>query len=318
MAAVLCATLAGLSCGGPPPEPMLTFFNGRLGLSVSYPASWETQQAEQDGVWYRYFLAPPSGTGTKPAVAVTLLSGSLEGTLSEYADVYLVGNTLTSSRKEDRTGATGHSYQFDSADGSRRHSLLLLREDQRVYGLYAQGEAPLFERHLPRLEEMFGSLTLERPASYPLERNDRFGLSLRMPPSWRASRSFSGGDRLLMQFTSPALAAEDDGRTVHAALTVTVESLPEGGDLESFYTSARERLGPAFDVWRHEPWGDGYRDLMHAETSMAASREKRFYRVSGGRGYTLSFVARDDVFHLVSTWFDMIAGTLKAGAEVTE
>jgi len=165
---------------------------------------------------------------------------------------------------------------------------------------------------------MFGSLTLERPASYPLQRNDRFGLSLRMPPSWRASRSFSGRDRLLMQFTSPALAAEDDGRTVHAALTLTVESLPEESDLESFYTSARERLNPSFDVWRHEPWGDGYEDLMHTETSMASSREKRFYRVSGGRGYTLSFVGRDDVFHLVSSWFDTIAGSLKVGSEVTQ
>ncbi len=73
-------------------------------------------------------------------------------------------------------------------------------------------------------------------------------------------------------------------------------------------------LGDGLD----KPWKDGYVDLMHTETSMAASREKRFYRVSGGRGYTLSFVARDDVFHLVSSWFDTIAGSLKTGSEVTE
>ncbi len=316
--AVLFATLAGLACGGPPREPMLTFFNGRFGLSVTYPSSWETQQAEQGEVWHRYFLAPPSGSGAKPAVTVTLLAGSLEGTLSEYAEGYIAGNTLVSSHKEDRAGATGQSYRFSSADGSRRHRLLLLQEGQRVFGLHAQGEAPLFERQLATLEEMFASLTLERPASYPLQRNDEFELSLGVPPSWRATRNFSGRDRLLMQFTSPALAAEEDGLTVHAALTVTVESLPEGSDLESFYTSARERLGPSFDVLRHRPWGDGYVDLMHTETSITSLRDKRFYRVSGSRGYTLSFVARDDVFYLASGWFDTIAGSLRTGSEVTE
>jgi hypothetical protein len=38
---------------------------------------------------------------------------------------------------------------FTSPDGATRHSLLLLQEESNVYGLYSQGEAPLFERQFP-------------------------------------------------------------------------------------------------------------------------------------------------------------------------
>jgi hypothetical protein len=43
---------------------------------------------------------------------------------------------------------------------------------------------------------------------------------------------------------------------------------------------------------------------------VAVSRAKRFYLAGGGRGYTLSCEARDDVFHTVSRWCDAIAETL--------
>jgi hypothetical protein len=63
-------------------------------------------------------------------------------------------------------------------------------------------------------------------------------------------------------------------------------------------------------------WGDGYADVMQTETPLSASRLKRFYRVAGGRGYSLAFEAREDVFHGVAPWFDLIAGTLKVGPEL--
>ena len=53
----------------------MTYFNGDHGVSLRHPASWRTDQAEQDGVWYRYFLAPPAGPQNRPPVSVTLLSG---------------------------------------------------------------------------------------------------------------------------------------------------------------------------------------------------------------------------------------------------
>lgn len=247
---------------------------------------------------------------------MTLLAGPLSGGFEDYAQTYLAGNTVVASRDEARPGARGRSYTFQSADGQTRHSLLLLQEEGRVYGVYAQGEAGLFEHHSSVLEEMARSLTLERPASYPEVRSDKFAFSLRVPPSWRSTQSFSGGGTYLMQFKSPALGADPNRQTVHASLTVTVETIPGPGDLETFYTGTQQRLGEAFLILNHSPWQGGYVDVMGSETPVAVSRMKRFYRAAEGRGYSLSFETREDVYPRVHRWYDTIAMTLKIGPEL--
>jgi hypothetical protein len=220
-----------------------------------------------------------------------------------------------SSRDEERQGARGKSYIFSSPDRAMRHSLLLLKEDGRVYGLYAQAEAGLFERHAPELDEMQRSLSLERPSTYSEERNDKAGFSIRIPPSWRSARSFSGGGTFLTQFTSPPIGVDKD-QTIHASLTVTVEPIRDEGDLASFYAAARDKQGDAFQLLSHAPWRGGYVDMLRTETPVAVTRLKRFYLVDKGRGYTLSFETRDDVYVRVSRWYDMIAATLKTGSEL--
>jgi hypothetical protein len=55
---------------------------------------------------------------------------------------------------------------------------------------------------------------------------------------------------------------------------------------------------------------------MQTETPIAVSRVKRYYQVAGERGYCLAFESRDDVFPRAARWYDLIAGTLKAGSEV--
>jgi hypothetical protein len=117
-----------------PAETFVTYFSGDHGLSIRYPGSWKTEQAEQDGVWYRYFLGPPAGPQRKPVVSATLLVGALGGSLEDYAQTYLAGNTLASSREESRGEARGKSYFFSSADGSTRHRLLLLEQQGKVTG----------------------------------------------------------------------------------------------------------------------------------------------------------------------------------------
>jgi hypothetical protein len=309
--------LAGASgaCRGSSQDILITYFNGDYRLSVRYPASWRTDQAEQDGMWYRYFLGPPTGTQRKPAVSVTLFAGPLAMPLDEYAQKYLAGNPPSSSRDEVRAGARGKAYRFTSAGGATRHSLLLLQEGARVYGLYSQADAPLFERYLPTIDEMERGFTLERSETYPEVRNDKLRFSLRVPPSWRSSRSFSGSGTYLTQFTSPPLAA-DRRETVHASLTLTVEPLPGNATVEGFYNEAVRKLGDPFKVLSHTPWNGGYADVLWVETPMAVSRNKRFYRMAEGRGYTLAFEARDDAYPRVIKWCDMIASTLKVGSEV--
>jgi hypothetical protein len=312
--AVLLAGAVG-ACRGSSQDILITYFNGDYGLSVRYPASWRTDQAEQEGMWYRYFLGPPTGTQRKPAVSVTLFAGPLAIPLEEYAQKYLAGNPPSTSRDETRAGARGKAYRFASASGATRHSLLLLQEGPRVYGLYSQADAPLFERYLPTIDEMERSFTLERPETYPEVRHDKLRFSIRVPPSWRSSRSFSGGGTYLTQFTSPPLAA-DRRETVHASLTLTVEPLPGNATVEGFYNEAMRKLGDPFKVLSHTPWNGGYADVLWVETPMAVSRNKRFYRMAEGRGYTLAFEARDDAYPRVSKWCDMIASTLKVGSEV--
>jgi hypothetical protein len=357
-----------VACGGRREEPYLTYFSPEHALTLRYPSSWKTEQAQQDGVWYRYFLAPPTGPERKPAVSVTLIAGPLGVSLDQYAQTYLAGNTVQTSRDETRPGAKGKFYLFASPDGKMRQSLLLLEEGAAarvglppmpkpkpkpsasaasppagtrtsvtvrpsptpiptpaapsapasawVYGLYAQGEATAFESQLPVVEEMAKSLTLERPALYPEEPNRELAFSLRVPPSWRSTRTFSGGGTFLKQYTSPAFDTEKQ-QTVHASLTLTVEPAPGDGSAEAYQKATMDKLGEAFVVLTHAPWRDGYVDVLHSETQMAVSRSRRYYRTAAGRGYSLALEARDDIYPRVWHWCDMIAATLEVGPEVT-
>lgn len=316
VARALLLLLAAASCRSAPREPLITYFNGNHLLSIQYPSSWRSEETVQEGVWYRYFLAPPAGPKRKPAVSVTLLVGARGGSVEEYAQSYLTGNTVLRTRDETRGPASGKSFLFQSGDGAIRYSLLLLKEDERVYGLYAQGEPEHFERNLNVLEEMARSLTLERPASYPEQRNQRFAFAIRMPASWKETRQFSGAGSFLLQYRSPALAADRDRDPVHASLTLSVEPIPDRGGIQEYYDSTRSKLGESIQLLSHNKWKDGYADVMRTETSVTVSRVKRFYRADSGRGYSMTFEARDDVFGRVSRWSDLIADTLKVGAEL--
>ena len=52
---------------------------------------------------------------------------------------------------------------------------------------------------------------------------------------------------------------------------------------------------------------------MRIETPVAISYVKRFYFAEGGRGCSLTFEAREDVFPRASRWADFIASTLRFG-----
>ena len=309
---LLAVVLLAAACRSGERETFVTYFSGDQRVSVRYPSEWRTDEAEQDGIWYRYFLAPPAAPETKAAVSVTLLSGLLSGPLEDYAQSYLAGNQVASSQEEERQGARGRSWRFSPPDGKTRHRLLLLGLGERFWGLYAQGEAAAFEGHAEALDQMWTSFTLERPELYAVKRWEKFGVALGLPTSWRETRQFSGRGTLLVQFTSPALSV-DSGQTVHASLTLTVEEVPPDAEIDAFYQAMRARLGDNLRVLSHESWGDdGLVDVMRTETSVAVSYVKRFFRVEGDRGISLAFEARDDVFWRADPWADLIASTLQA------
>ena len=63
----------------------------------------------------------------------------------------------------------------------------------------------------------------------------------------------------------------------------------------------------------HAAFKGGYVDTMRIETPVAISYVKRYYFAQGGRGCSLSFEAREDVFPRASRWADYIASTLRFG-----
>jgi hypothetical protein len=298
------------ACGTRGRETFVTYFNGDHGVSLRHPASWRTDQAEQDGVWYRYFLAPPTAPQGRAPVSVTLLSGPMAVPVEQYAETYLAGHTLASTRPEERQGVPGKSWVFASPDGKTRCRLLLLSEGGRVLGLYAQGEAAAVEREAAVLDEMWSSLTVERPDRYPVTAWKDQHASLGVPPSWRETRRFSGGGTLVTSYVSPALALDKGREAVHASLSVTFEPVADGGGLAEYYDATRRRLGDNFQLTNHSSFRAGYVDIMRTETPVAVSFVKRFTFAQGGRGCSLSFEARDDVFPRVSRWADYIASTL--------
>ena len=293
----------------------MTYFNGDFALSLRHPATWKAQQTEQDGVFYRYFLGPTGAQG-KPTVSATLLVGRPGRHLEEYAQTYLGGNNPAKVLDVERQGAKGKSYRFASADGAMRYELLLVEEKDRVYGLYAQAEAASFERYAPVLAEMQQSLTLERAAFYVEQRNEAFAYSLRLPPSWRETRHFTGGGSAVVQFTSPPLAQDKTRETVHASLSLSVEPASADETLETYYQRSRVNLGDSFQILDHKEWRGGYLDVLRTETPLAMSQLKRYYKVESGRAYSLTLEARDDVFPRVGRWYDLIASTFRAGNEM--
>ena len=90
-----------------------------------------------------------------------------------------------------------------------------------------------------------------------------------------------------------------------------MEDTPEDGSLESYYKATRTKLGDNLVVLSREEWKDGYVDIIRTETSVAVSYAKRFYRAAGGRGVSLAFEGRDDVFWRIDAWADFIASTLQ-------
>jgi hypothetical protein len=314
-ALLLVGALGAAACRGRG-ETFLTYFSGEYAVSLEYPATWRGEQSSQEGVWFRHFQPPASLTGGG-RLSATLLVAPRTSTLDEYAGAYLQGAKVTSTRDDSRQGARGRAFAYLSADGRTESSLLLLQDGPRIYGLLVQGDPPLVAAHRATLARLQRSLALERPAHYPEHARPRFGYSLRVPPSWKESREFSGEASHFVQFTSPPLLAEKEGATVHAFLAVSVEAAPDGDDLDAFYEAQRRKLGEAFVRLNHLPWNRGYLDVLSTETQVSASRSKRFYRVGGGRGYSLTCEAREDAYPRITAWCDIIASTLKIGGEAT-
>lgn len=314
--ALTAATLAGPACRGGSGEAFVVSYDDAVSLSIPYPAGWSTEQATQDGQWYRYFLPPAApGAARTAGLSVTLFVGPLAGrTLGNYATTYLEGGTPESERETTRAGLPGREYRYADADGRTAHALLLLEAGDRLYGLHARGPRADLEAFEPSLERMRSGLRVERAEGWPLRREAGHGFALRVPESWPEARRFAGNDRLLIVHSSPLMAMDAGGQPVHASFSVTVEKLAAGvADADAFYNDVRMKLGDSYAVVSHAPWQDGFVDVMKSETTLSGVRVKRYYRVRDGRGYVLSYEARDDVFHRYARWFDRIAGTFELG-----
>jgi hypothetical protein len=297
-------------------ESLVTYFNGDFAVSVRYPATWKMEQATEDGVFHRRFQPPPSARDQAGASA-TLFVGPPGRGLSAFAEKYTAGSAGLRVQDVERAGSQGKAYAFASADGAKRSSLILIEEKGRVHGFLVQADNAVFARDAALLDEMERSFTFEKVERYTERRDDELGYALRVPDSWRETRHFKGGGSAVVQYTSPAFAADKEGDTVHASLSLSVEPAPGDGSLEAYYQASRAKLGESFLVLDHEPYPPaGYLDRLRTETPVATSDSKRLYRVSAGRGYTLALEARDDVYPKVARWYDLLAATFRVGSEL--
>jgi hypothetical protein len=315
VAVLVAAAAAGGACRGGGTGPLVTYFHAENALSLRYPAGWTAHLAEQGNLRYRYFRAPDEG-GKASSVTVTLVTQPLTGTLDDYARELLGGLPPQETRDEARGPVKGRRFRAQSADGARRHSLLLLQEGTRAFGLHAQGDAAAFAAALPGLETIEGSFGVERPDTWADQPNADLAFALRLPDSWTRTRSLAGNGSYLTQYLSPPVGIDPGGQTVHVNLTVTVEPAPGDGTPAAARLATRAKLGDAFKLTAEAPWRDGLQDVFLVETPIAVSRTKRFYRTSGGRAYGLTFESREDVFPRVARWCDLIASTLRVGPEV--
>ena len=115
-------------------------------------------------------------------------------TVEQYAQSYLAGHTVASTKAEERQGVPGRSWTFASGDGATRYRLLLLALGGRVVGLYAQADAAAAEEHAAALDEMWSSLTIERPDLYPVR-------------EWKEQQRVAGGPRVLARERAASRAA---------------------------------------------------------------------------------------------------------------
>jgi hypothetical protein len=317
-ALVLGALLASACSSGEPTQ--ITWFHPVYAFSFIHPPRWTFETAEQDGVRYAFFRSPPTQTTRSGAVSVTLLGQPLgeDQSLEAFAAFYVEGRKLGSSEAVERSGATGRLWRLSSLDGETRSALLLLEEQRHLFGLHIGGEAARFAELEPELETMLSSFTLERPGNYPEVVDPEFRYALRIPPTWTRRSHFARGGRAFAQYASPPVAIDPGSQTVHASLTLSVEPAPEPGTLDAYYEASKARLGDTAVVLAHDAWPDGYVDVLRTETAMTVSRIRRYYRVAEGRGYSLSCESREDVQQRVFRWCDMIASTLRIGAELED
>jgi hypothetical protein len=192
-------------------------------------------------------------------------------------------------------------------DETKRHARVSLEDGDNVHRLSAEATHAAWSEHQGVIEEILSSFALERLDDYSQHEDAPFRYSLRVPKSWSKTRALASDDRGVVVFTSPPIAADEDG-TVHASLTVNVEARGAGG-LDAHYERGVQRLGEAFRIVSHAGWKDGYVDEMTSETQVAASKIKRYYVVGDGYSYTLTFEAREDAYARVSPWFDFIASS---------
>jgi hypothetical protein len=291
-------------------EAYVTYFDRQHAVTLRHPPDWSSQATEPaaDNPSYRYFSSPARADAKSGAVTASLLATSGATSIDDYAATLLAGATPTRQGDFERQGAKGRFCFY--AKGEGRVGFVLMQGDGILHGLFVQGGKAAFEAEQRTIDELMTSFSLERPSTYMEQKNEAFGYSVRIPPSWKESRRLqsTSANMAMVQFVSPPLAIDRDRSTVHISLTLTAEPLA-GGGLDAFYTATRKKLGLAIKVTSHTPWNDGYVDTESIETPVAMSRAKRFYRVSGDRAYTLSFEARDDVFHRASAWCDLIAST---------
>lgn len=327
--ALAAAILPAASCRTAGQPPLITVYVPDIAVSLPLPQGWTSASNEQGGFRMTTFTGPSVDVPDRDGIQVQVMAGPApaDSSLREVADRYYIGGQTVLSEESFRLGADDHaddgdpgadddsdpegmiwSFAFERRPQAGR--LLLLRDGDRLYGVFTTGEARSVRAYGPTLDRMYSGFSLETSPYFEVYRDPVFEVEVRHPRSWTRSHVLRDSDTtLFVGFRSAPLAVEAGGATVHATLELTVEEAAPGATLESFYSEAVESLGENYRMLRHDLFADGrgIAVLYSVETQLADYLEWVIYNLVDGRTYLYRFHCRNRLYRAVEPWFAEIA-----------
>lgn len=327
-AAALAAVLAGAACRPAGQPPLITVYVPDIAVSLPLPQGWTSASNEQGGFRMTTFTGPSVDVPDRDGIQVQVMAGPAPAgsSLREVADRYYIGGQTVLSEDDfrpdddhdlqgDREGdierdLEGRIWSFEFERRPQAGRLLLLRDGDRLYGVFTTGEARSIEAYGPTLDRMYSGFSPETSPYFEVYRDPVFEVEVRHPRSWTRSHVLRDSDEtLFVGFRSAPLAVEAGGATVHATLELTVEAAAPGATLESFYSEAVESLGENYRMLRHDIFTDGrgIAVLYSVETQLADYLEWVIYNLVDDRTYLYRFHCRNRLYRAVEPWFAEIA-----------
>ena len=306
---LLCLSFVG--CELRPTPTLITVYSPALEVSFPLAQGWTADAAiEQAGFHMQSFTGRSIDVPERAGIRLQILAGPMpDGPLEVVSERFR--RELEQERVEDFELGTfvGQTWHYVSEDEEERARLMLVDVEDRLYGLYLQGETGTLEAYEGAIEQLWSDFAIERGSYFDVYQAPGSDISIRHPKSWARTQAIAqSGESLFVGFRSTPLAVEKNGTTVHATLEVSVRRVPVETTVESFYAQRSEALGDNYRLLSRRSLDElgAVSVLYHVETQLADYLERTIYYVSEGKSFIFKFNSRNRVYHAIEPWIDEI------------